>query len=88
MKISPISNPSIHTHLFFCPGCKQGHGFSVPPHTYNNDPDKPTVRASLLVGGNGGAKYRCHSYITDGKIQFLDDCTHDLKGQTVELPEL
>jgi hypothetical protein len=30
---------------------------------------------------------RCHSYVTDGKIQFLDDCTHDLKGQTVDLPE-
>lgn len=28
----------------------------------------------------------CHSFVTDGKIQFLDDCTHNLKGQTVELP--
>jgi hypothetical protein len=32
--------------------------------------------------------YRCHSYITDGKIQFLSDCTHHLKGQTVELPDI
>lgn len=30
----------------------------------------------------------CHSFITDGKIQFLDDCTHELKGQTVDLPEI
>lgn len=30
----------------------------------------------------------CHSFVTDGKIQFLDDCTHELKGQTVELPEI
>lgn len=29
----------------------------------------------------------CHSFITDGKIQFLDDCTHELAGQTVELPD-
>lgn len=29
----------------------------------------------------------CHSYVTDGRIQYLDDCTHELKGQTVELPE-
>ena len=29
--------------------------------------------------------YRCHSYVTDGKIQFLGDCTHALAGQTVEL---
>lgn len=27
----------------------------------------------------------CHSYVRDGKIQFLADCTHVLKNQTVEL---
>jgi len=27
----------------------------------------------------------CHSFVTDGKIKYLDDCTHHLKGQTVEL---
>lgn len=30
----------------------------------------------------------CHSFITDGFIQFLSDCTHELAGQTVELPEI
>jgi Family of unknown function (DUF6527) len=30
---------------------------------------------------------RCHSFITDGRIQFLNDCTHELAGQTVELPD-
>lgn len=29
----------------------------------------------------------CHSFVTDGKIQFLTDSTHALAGQTVELPE-
>lgn len=29
----------------------------------------------------------CHSFVVDGRIQFLSDCTHDLAGQTVELPE-
>lgn len=29
----------------------------------------------------------CHSFITNGKIQFLNDCTHKLSAQTVELPE-
>jgi hypothetical protein len=28
----------------------------------------------------------CHSFVTDGRIQFLGDCTHSLAGQTVELP--
>jgi hypothetical protein len=30
---------------------------------------------------------RCHSYVTDGQIQFLGDCTHALVGQTVPLPD-
>lgn len=29
----------------------------------------------------------CHSYVIDGRIQFLDDCTHELAGQTVAIPE-
>ena len=27
----------------------------------------------------------CHSFVTDGKIQYLNDCTHELAGQTVEM---
>jgi hypothetical protein len=30
----------------------------------------------------------CHSFVTDGRIQFLSDCTHELAGQTVDLPDL
>ncbi|WP_241754456.1 hypothetical protein [Cupriavidus basilensis] len=29
----------------------------------------------------------CHSFVTDGRIQFLGDCTHALAGQTVPLAE-
>lgn len=28
----------------------------------------------------------CHSFVTDGRIQFLGDCTHEMVGQTVDLP--
>lgn len=28
----------------------------------------------------------CHSFVTEGCIQFLGDCTHALAGQTVPLP--
>lgn len=28
----------------------------------------------------------CHSYINDGMIQFLGDCTHALAGKTVPIP--
>lgn len=30
---------------------------------------------------------QCHSFVTDGKIQFLSDCSHELAGQTVDLPD-
>lgn len=30
----------------------------------------------------------CHSFVTDGRIQYLGDCTHHLAGQTVDLPPL
>ncbi|QVW28609.1 hypothetical protein pEaSNUABM8_00112 [Erwinia phage pEa_SNUABM_8] len=30
----------------------------------------------------------CHSFVRDGRIEFLSDCTHALAGQTVDLPEL
>ncbi|TGD82861.1 DUF6527 family protein [Hymenobacter wooponensis] len=29
--------------------------------------------------------YICHSFVRDGQIQFLSDCTHALAGQTVPL---
>lgn len=29
----------------------------------------------------------CHSFVRDGRIEFLTDCTHALAGQTVDLPE-
>lgn len=32
--------------------------------------------------------YICHSFVREGKIQFLNDCTHKLAGQTVELPNI
>lgn len=30
----------------------------------------------------------CHTFITDGKIQYLDDCSHELAGQTIDLPPI
>ena len=27
----------------------------------------------------------CHSFVTDGNIQFLPDCTHEFAGQTIPL---
>lgn len=32
--------------------------------------------------------YLCHSFITEGQIQYLSDCTHALAGQVVDLPDI
>ncbi len=32
--------------------------------------------------------YVCHSFVRAGHIEFLNDCTHAMAGQTVELPVL
>jgi Family of unknown function (DUF6527) len=28
----------------------------------------------------------CHSFVVNGQMQFLTDCTHSLAGQTVDIP--
>jgi len=32
--------------------------------------------------------YRCHTWVNNGQAQFLDDCTHELRGQTVDMLEV
>lgn len=55
----------------------------VPPAT------TPEVAAKIRSGEIVQTKEQhvCHSFVTDGRIQFLNDCTHHLAGQTVDLPE-
>jgi hypothetical protein len=51
-------------------------------------PDGPKAnRRQNHPGVEPGQHTTCHSFVTDGRIQFLGDCTHMLAGQTVDLPE-
>ena len=44
-------------------------------------------RARLMAGeAITPTPFVCHSFIRDGQIEFLGDCTHGLAGQTVPLP--
>ena len=80
---------------FYCPACGERHIVSVGPRsfwrerwTWNGDTEKPTIRASVLVTMRmPDHEKRCHSFVTDGKIEYLGDCTHGLAGKTVELPD-
>jgi hypothetical protein len=36
----------------------------------------------------GAIEVRCHSFVRAGMIEFLSDCTHELAGKTVPIPDL
>jgi len=78
---------------FRCPGCGYDHAFHVggdakrrPQWTWNGSLESPTFMPSIVVFKDDPIR-RCHSFVKDGKIQFLDDSFHALKGKTVELPD-
>lgn len=76
---------------FHCPGCDDVHQIRVGTWTWNGDLERPTFTPSVLVRyevspPNQHLSTICHSFVTDGRIQFLGDCTHALAGQTVDLP--
>ena len=78
-------------YLFHCPGCESSHPFEVNAPDgngwqWNGSLEAPTFTPSLLCNAHD-ASIRCHSYVTDGRIQCLSDCYHSLAGQTVELPD-
>jgi hypothetical protein len=78
-------------YVFHCPGCGYGHPFEVgAPNgegwTWNGSFAEPTFSPSLLVNRDYPAA-RCHSFVENGKIRFLDDCFHELKGRVVDLPD-
>lgn len=79
-----------HQFLYFCKGCGYMHAFALKKegghHDFNDDLENPTVTPSLVQNFTPGKM--CHSIITDGKIQYLGDCWHELKEQTIELPEI
>lgn len=78
--------PSEDLYAFHCPGCEYGHHITVPRWKWNGSLDRPTVTPSLLVNSHDPTT-RCHSFVTDGNIEFQADCHHALAGKTVELPD-
>jgi hypothetical protein len=84
---------SLHDGLaqIWCPACNGGHTVRISGNgawEFNGDFDRPTLTPSVLVTWNGEPPMRCHSFVRDGRIEFLSDCTHALAGQTVDLLEV
>jgi hypothetical protein len=92
----PNSDGQHYGYRFTCPGCNDEHVIPTKPHPqgwdFTGDEDRPTFAPSILVHAIKRADGTeltplCHSFVRDGRIEFLGDCTHKLAGQTVELPE-
>jgi hypothetical protein len=82
------ADESITEAAFWCPGCEYVHVIRAAgpkAWNWNGSLDRPTFTPSYLVAR--GTDHACHSFITDGNIQFLNDCHHKLAGQTVEIPD-
>jgi hypothetical protein len=85
---------------FKCPGCHYRHEVYVYPnknrtgHTWewNGDWQKPTFTPSILFRTAFTDPDRknsvCHSFVTDGRIYFLSDCTHSSAGKSIDLSEI
>lgn len=97
--LSPILRDAEGGRLsWWCPGCDRAHMVAVgegpgPRWGWNGSTEKPTFSPSVLVsydgadaGRNGAPPRVCHSFVVDGQMQMLSDCTHELAGQTVSIP--
>jgi hypothetical protein len=90
-------------HAIWCPACEELHEFAVdrPFHnghrwTFDGNVQAPTFQPSMNIrvgpypdgSKRAGQMDVCHFFLHGGRLQYLGDCTHALKGQTVDLPDL
>lgn len=91
MKIKQRGN----TLIIRCPGCNDYHNLNIDPEaspcwSFNGDLSNPTVSPSILntlKDRDGKVIRQCHSFLQNGEMRFLGDCTHHLAGKTVGLED-
>lgn len=69
-----------------------------PRWTFDGNMKRPTLAPSINSIGimdlqkeepdDWDPKGICHSYVREGRIQFLPDCTHSKAGQTLDLHDI
>jgi len=95
-EVSLATHVKLHTPgpfaFRYIPVVTSGPRRGTPCWTWNGSTDKPTLRPSVRTStGKDPAPDRdfpteiCHSWITNGQIKFLGDCTHEFKGTTQDL---
>lgn len=88
--------------MFVCPGCLEFGGTGIhtlavnsnvkkPSWEFDGNFEKPTLKPSILTRystDEGKTMQVCHSFLLRGVFEFLNDCTHSLAGQKVDIPDL
>jgi hypothetical protein len=80
--------------IFWCPGCKCAHRVPVNGRqlqsgytwAWNGSETSPTLLPAMNYNMTDPAAH-CHLFVTDGALQFMPDCWHELAGKTVVMPE-
>jgi len=88
-----MTNWTFNALWFVCPGCGENHRIQFKGEglcwQWNGDKEKPTFKPSVKYRWSKcGKGMICHFHVTDGKIKFCGDCTHEIAGKTVPLPTL
>ena len=63
----------------------ESHRPDGPQWEFDGNEDEPTLSPSVLSKCKGGV---CHSFVRNGQVEFLSDCTHEFAGKTVPLAPL
>lgn len=76
-----------------------GNGINpdLPDWSFNGDLENPTFSPSMLITipertDRNGVKHPrytiCHYILTEGVINYCGDCPHEMKNQSIPLPDL
>lgn len=85
-KLKPLNDTTgkLSVYVFYCPGCKNCHHYDLSRWQFNGNLELPSFTPSLRIIGPNNSTL-CHLYVTNGKIQYCNDCPHNLSGQTVDM---
>ncbi len=88
-------------HFYWCYGCDSLHFVAINPDKntigagwdFSGTLENPIYSPSQLIRYEyGPAEERkthiCHTFIKDGMIQYLGDCTHEFRNQTIPMSPL
>jgi hypothetical protein len=81
---------AIGRYMHWCPGCAAPHFIDLGRDEdgrkveYNADFARPTFSPDLRARADQGL---CHYHLTDGRLEFMADSWHDLRGTVQPLPD-